>query len=203
MLVQMLSSCLAIASGSNHSITSLSQWAVEVSSLALLHHIITLCFSLARNIHFQSLKQSMATPNFAHVPKSLVLVPMVLIALSMCQEWMEKAGLTLEEGSEVALGLHWRYFASDAPCCCCSWKPRGAGSSCLCANWTGLLLCVCRNHIPCKSCQSLLLLSMFLKPLYSFLLFHLTTGWARSKTFCVWLETSPNRPGEEDLIWNL
>lgn len=70
----------------------------------------------------------------AHVTKSLVLVQMVLIALSILQEWLEKAGLTLEEGSEAALGLHWRYFDSDAPSCCCTWKPRGAGSICLCAN---------------------------------------------------------------------
>lgn len=102
----MLSSCLAIASGSNHSITSLSPWAVEADSLALLHHVTPLCFSPARNIHFQSLKHSMANSNFAHVAKSLVLVHMVLIALPVLQEWMEKAGLTLGEGSEAALGLH-------------------------------------------------------------------------------------------------
>lgn len=79
-----------------------------------------LCFSPARNIHFQSLKHSMANSNFAHVAKSLVLVHMALIALPVLQEWMEEAGLTLGEGSEVALGLHWRYFASDTPSCCCT-----------------------------------------------------------------------------------
>lgn len=127
----MLNSCLAIVSGSNHSITSLSPWAVEADSLALLYHVTPSCFSPARNIHFQSLKHSMANSNFAHVAKSLVLVHMVLIALPVLQEWMEEAGLTLGEGSEVALGLHWRYFASDTPSCCCTRKPRGAGSSCL------------------------------------------------------------------------
>lgn len=85
-------------SHSDHSITSLSQWAVEVSSPALLNHIIPSCFSLARNIHFQSLKQNVANPNFAHVPESLVLVQMVLIALPVLQELMEKAGLTLALG---------------------------------------------------------------------------------------------------------
>lgn len=122
---------------------------------ALLHHVIPLCFSLARNIRFQSLKMSMANPSFAHVTKSLVLVQMVLIALSMPQEWMEKARLTLGEGSEAALQLYWRYFDSHAPSCCCTWKSKGAGSICLCVNWTELLLCVCRNNVPCNCYPSL------------------------------------------------
>lgn len=42
------------------------------------------------------------------------------------------------------------------------------------------------------TCQSLLFPTMFFKPIYSSLLFHLTAGWARARTFCVWLETWPN-----------
>lgn len=104
-----------------------------------------------------------------------------------------------------------KYFASDAPSSCWTWKPRGDGSSCLCASWAGLLLNVCRNKVPCNSWQCFLFPTMFLKPIYSTLPFSLTAVWARGKTFCVWLEIWPSNqrgqrqfttfPLAKTLIW--
>lgn len=89
---------------------------------------------------------------------------------------MGKAGLTLGQSSEAALGLYWRYFASDAPSCCCTWKPRGAALSVL-------------NELGCSSVPAEIMLRVTLVNVCFFpvcslnlsivLLFHLTTGWAR------------------------
>lgn len=142
----------------------------------------------------------MATPNFAHVPKSLVLVQMVLIALPM--HGMDGKGRAhTRNGSEVALGLHRGYFAQMLLIAAVHGRPGELGAAASMLTELGCS-CVCRNNIPCKSCQCLLFPSVFLKPLYSFLLFHLTTGWARAKTFCVWLETLPNsQTGQRKKAW--
>lgn len=88
----------------------------------------------------------------------------------------ERQGSLQDKAAEAALGLHWRYFASDAPSCCCTWKPRGAALSVL-------------NELGCSSVPAEIMLRVTLVNVCFFpvcslnlsivLLFHLTTGWAR------------------------
>lgn len=71
----------------------------------------------------------MAKPNFALGAKSLELVQMACTMLFMRQEWVEKAGLTLGEGSEAGLGLRWKVCLVGSTLSQMLLVPAGSGSS--------------------------------------------------------------------------
>lgn len=116
------------------------------------------------------LKHSVANPKFTLTTKSLELIQIMSIVLLVLKEWVEKAELTVREGSEVGLGLSWRFGLTGGilpqmllvPSGCGSPGELGAAASVLSEL---VCSCVCRNNVPCSSWQSFLFPTVFIKPI--------------------------------------